>query len=267
MAFESVRSYVQLASGLGEMTRARAMEAAQGLLSLPGADEVTRRAVQASTLADQLLEAARANRANLMALVQHEVEAALKRSDVARVADISAAQAALAGLAREIADLRSALRSGGAAAVAGASRGTLSRVVPRSGAVSTTVRAEAPSAQAPATRTAATTSTAKRPTAKKPTAKKATAESTATRATPARKATAKKATPARKSAAKKATAKKATAARKGAAKKATPARKGAATKSTTRKSTAAKRASATKSTTTKATAPRNTATTKESATS
>jgi hypothetical protein len=69
MAFESVRSYIQLASGLGEMTRARAMEAAQGLLSLPGADEVTRRAVRASTLADQLLEAAKANRANLLALV------------------------------------------------------------------------------------------------------------------------------------------------------------------------------------------------------
>ena len=87
MAFESVRSYIQLASGLGEMTRARAMEAAQGLLSLPGADEVTRRAVQASTLADQLLEAARANRANLLALVQHEVESALKRAEVAFMLD------------------------------------------------------------------------------------------------------------------------------------------------------------------------------------
>ena len=32
MAFESVRGYVQLASGLGELTRARAMDVAQGLL-------------------------------------------------------------------------------------------------------------------------------------------------------------------------------------------------------------------------------------------
>ena len=86
MAFESVRSYVQLASGLGEMTKAKAMDAAQGLLALPGADEVTRRAVQASTLADQLLEAARANRANLLTLIQGEVESALKKADVARVA-------------------------------------------------------------------------------------------------------------------------------------------------------------------------------------
>ena len=88
MAFESVRSYVQLASGLGEMTKAKAMDAAQGLLALPGADEVTRRAVQASTLADQLLEAARANRANLLTLIQGEVESALKKADVARVADV-----------------------------------------------------------------------------------------------------------------------------------------------------------------------------------
>jgi hypothetical protein len=34
MSFESFRGYVQLASGLGELTRARAMEAAQGLMSM-----------------------------------------------------------------------------------------------------------------------------------------------------------------------------------------------------------------------------------------
>jgi hypothetical protein len=66
MALESMRGYVLLASGLGEMTKARAMEVAQGLLSLPGADEVTRRAVRASALADQLIETAKANRASLL---------------------------------------------------------------------------------------------------------------------------------------------------------------------------------------------------------
>src|SRR5690349_5760911 len=118
MAFESVRSYVQLASGLGEMTKARAMEAAQGLLALPGADEVTRRAVQASTLADQLLEAAKSNRANLLTLVQSEVESALRKADVARVADLDAARHALTALTKEVADLRSTLAATGAAAVA-----------------------------------------------------------------------------------------------------------------------------------------------------
>ena len=39
MAFEAVRGYLQLASGLGEMTKAKALETAQGLLALP-AEEV-----------------------------------------------------------------------------------------------------------------------------------------------------------------------------------------------------------------------------------
>ena len=195
MAFESVRSYIQLASGLGEMTRARAMEAAQGLLSLPGADEVTRRAVRASTLADQLLEAAKANRANLLALVQHEVESALKRAEVARVADVRAAQVTVSALAKEIADLRGMLRAGGAV------------VGRRSGAVSTTVRAEAPSAEAVTTGTApATKATAKRAPARKTAAKKASARTSTAKKTTAKKTTAKKTT-ARKATAQKSAAK------------------------------------------------------------
>ena len=188
MAFESVRSYVQLASGLGEMTKARAMDAAQGLLALPGADEVTRRAVQASTLADQLLEAARANRANLLSLIQSEVESALKRADVARVADVDAARAALTIVTKEIAELRSLLATTGASAVAGAARSPIGRTVVGSGAVSTAAR---PSAPSPAPAGSATKTAA-----------------TATKAAPAKKATAKKSTTAKKATAKKSTAKK-----------------------------------------------------------
>ena len=140
MAFESVRGYVQLASGLGELTMAKAMEAAQGLLALPGADEVTRKVVQASTLAEELLDVAKSNRANLVALVQGEVETALKRADVVRVADLEAARSALAGVSRELAELKALVRTTGASAVAGASRGTLGR----SGAVSTTARPASP---------------------------------------------------------------------------------------------------------------------------
>ena len=218
MAFESVRSYVQLASGLGEMTKARAMDAAQGLLALPGADEVTRRAVQATTLADQLLEAARANRANLLTLIQGEVESALKKADVARVADVDAARAALTTVTKEIADLRAVLVATGASAVAGASRTALARSVGASGAVTTAHRAPVPAAEAtpaaatPRTRPAAKKATAKKATAKKATAKKATAKRTTAKKATAKKATAKKAT-AKKATAKKATAKKATAKR------------------------------------------------------
>jgi polyhydroxyalkanoate synthesis regulator phasin len=274
MAFESVRSYVQLASGLGEMTKARALEAAQGLLALPGADEVTRRAVQASTLADQLLEAAKANRDNLVALVQAEVEAALKRADVARLADVEAARTSLAALTREIADLRSTVLAAGVSAVSTASRtplGSLGR--PTTGAVSTrtarmaeeaadrlgvaevgeavasaaasggvSTRAGAP--RSAATKAAATKSTATKAAAKKSTAKK----SAATKATATKKSAAKKSasTPSASTrSAAKATAP--SAAKKSAAKRST-ARKASAKKSAAKRSTA-KKSSARKSTT------------------
>ncbi len=245
MAFESVRSYVQLASGLGEMTMARAMEAAQGLLALPGADEVTRRAVQVSTLADQLLDAAKSNRANLVALVQAEVEVALKRADVARVADVEAARAALAGVSKELADLRSTLLATGTSAVAGATRGSLGRA--RSGAVSTTAPRTAtpqattePPAAAPVKKAAPrTTTTTKKATATKPAprktaaAKKTTATKTTGKKTTATKTTGKKTT------ATKPAPRKTAAATKAGAKK-TTAKKTTATKTTARKSTAKK---------------------------
>lgn len=181
MAFESVRSYVQLASGLGEMTMARAMEAAQGLLALPGADEVTRRAVQASALADQLLEAARSNRAGLIALVQSEVEAALKHADVARVADVEAARTAVTALAKELHDLRDAIVATGASAITGITTGRGTDSTP------------APAAPAPTSPTAPRP--AKKATAKKTAAKKATAKKAATtKAAPAKKAAAKRPT-------------------------------------------------------------------------
>jgi hypothetical protein len=234
------------------MTKARAMDAAQGLLSLPGADEVTRRAVQASTLADQLLEAARANRSSLLALIQGEVEAALKKADVARVADVDAARAALSAVTKEIAELRAMLLTTGASAVAGASRSPLGRSVARSGAVTTAHRAARPAAppdavrstsagraststQSTSTQSAATKAAAKKAAAKKTTAKKTTAKKTTAKKAAATKTAATKAT-ARNPTARKTTAKKTTATKTAATK--TAATKTAATKTTTKKATA-----------------------------
>jgi hypothetical protein len=193
MAFESVRSYVQLASGLGELTRAKAMDAAQGLLSLPGVDEVTKRAVQASSLADQLLEGARANQASLVALVQQEVEAALRRADVARVADVDAARTALATVSKELADLRDTLVTTGVAAVGGAaSRAVRGDRPPSSPPPATTSPATTSPAAAPAKKTAPKKTAPKKTAAKKSTAKKSTAKKTAAKKTAAKKTAAKK---------------------------------------------------------------------------
>ena len=110
MVFESVRVYVQLASGLSDLTRARAMEAAQGLLSLPAAGIATgnKMASQAGALADELLAAATANRSNLTTLVRSEVDAAFTRVGLVSVQALEEAQAEAARLRTENARLRSA---------------------------------------------------------------------------------------------------------------------------------------------------------------
>ena len=220
MAFEAVRGYVQLASGLGEMTKAKALEAAQGLLSLPRADEIGKRAMQASVLADQILEAAKANRSNLIALVRTEIENALGRAEFARHSDVENARAAVASLSREVEELR-------ASVLAGVAHSPLGRMIPgmASSAVTTVPRRgwlrEVPPAAEPrrpraagtrtsagrasATETAAKKTTAKKTTAKKTAAKKTTAKKTAAKKTTAKKTTASK-TAARKTAARKTTA-------------------------------------------------------------
>ena len=210
MAFEAVRGYVQLASGLGEMTKAKALEAAQGLLSLPRADEIGKRAMQASVLADQILEAAKANRSNLIALVRTEIENALGRAEFARHSDVENARAAVASLSREVEELR-------ASVLAGVAHSPLGRMIPgmASSAVTTVPRRgwlrEVPPAAEPrrpraaGTRTSAGRASATETAAKKTTAKKTTAKKTAAKKTTAKKTTASK-TAARKTAARKTTA-------------------------------------------------------------
>lgn len=111
MSFESVRGYVQLASGLGELTRARATEAAQGLLSLPGVGGATGKlAVQVGALAEELLAAATTNREHLTTLVRHEVETAVTRLGLVATEKLEESRAEVARLRAEVAALRSASR-------------------------------------------------------------------------------------------------------------------------------------------------------------
>ena len=230
MAFEYVRGYVQLASGLGELTKARATEAAQGLLSLPGAGEVGKRAMQVTEFADQLLEAARANRESLLALIRSEVESALGRSDVVRLADFDRARTALAALTREVDDLRASL-------MAEASRSPLGRALPGAPSRATVPPAVQPATEAvaaAATTSAPTTRETTRPGAKKTAARKSTAKKTSAKKASAQRATAKKSAGAQtaKKAAKKATARKSTARKTSAKSTATKAASQAPTPST-----------------------------------
>ena len=149
MSFESVRGYFQLASGLGELTRARAMEAAQGLLSLPGVGVATGKlADQVGALAEELLVAATTNREHLTTLVRAEVDAAVTRMGLVAAEKLKESQAEVARLRAEVASLRLASTSSATGAAG-----------------------RKPSAKKPS---------AKKPTAKKAAAKKAAVKTSAT---------------------------------------------------------------------------------------
>jgi BMFP domain-containing protein YqiC len=108
MAFESVRGYVGLASGLTELTRDRALEAARGLLAIPAAGIASggKVAVQAAALADELISAAATNRSDLRALVRSEVDIAITRLGLVSVQKLDDVQAEAARLRAEVARLR-----------------------------------------------------------------------------------------------------------------------------------------------------------------
>jgi hypothetical protein len=152
MSFESVRPYVQLASGLSDLTRARAMEAAQGLLSLPavGIATGTKMASQAVELADELLATAAANRSNVTTLVRGEVDVAISRLGLVPVQKLQEVQAEAARLRAENAQLRSAASTGtakGPARKAAAPRNTAKKATkasaPRSAVTTRTTPAGA----------------------------------------------------------------------------------------------------------------------------
>ena len=108
MVFELVRGYVQLASGLSELTRVRATELAQGLLSLPAVATGGQMATQVGALAEELLASAESNRQNLATLVHSEVDAAVTRLGLVSAEKLEESQAETARLRAELAQLRSA---------------------------------------------------------------------------------------------------------------------------------------------------------------
>jgi hypothetical protein len=104
MVKRSIQGYVELASGFGEMTRSKALGAAQELLALAGADDSRKKLARvAGRLADDLLRAADHNRRQVTDLVQREVESAITRLDLRRVlAEVEALSSAVAALTSRI---------------------------------------------------------------------------------------------------------------------------------------------------------------------
>ena len=89
MSFDGMRGYLQLVTGLGEATRAKATEVAQGLLSMATRPNPTELAAQVASLAEDVMSAAESNRAALVRMIRREVEdfvesstTLVKRSDL-----------------------------------------------------------------------------------------------------------------------------------------------------------------------------------------
>lgn len=246
---DAVKSYLQMASGLVEASAAKAMEAAQGLVSSgleSGTKAPEQMATQVATIAEDLLAQSRTNRELLVGLVRTEVERAVGRIGFVREEELAAVRAHVDRLEREINE-------------------RLSQVGDLPG-VSSTVDAVAGFADSAAGEAMAAAESAAESAAAVARSARTLAGTTATRrlglqhsepeekAVPAKKVVVKKAAPAKKTVAAPAPAKK-TAAKKAATKKA-PAKKAPAKKAATKKAPA-------KRTTAKKAAPKATSADKE----
>ena len=201
MVKQSLRGYLQLVSGYGEMTLTRATEAAQDLAHLVGLDQrlnTTQLSKQVATIAQDLLATAEANQRQVRGLVQAEVEKVLARADRVPLRDVDLVRQAITGLTDEVEELATMLRAhllgaptpAPASAAAASDEPVAVRTRPSRSAVAKRASAAngAPAKKAPARTTAkkATPTTASDP-AEVPAAQKA----------PAKKAPAKKATTSR----------------------------------------------------------------------
>ena len=151
---DALKNYLSLASGLTEVGRQRAIAASKALVSQ---GEAT--AEQVSSLAEDLLQTSRNNRAMVTSLVRAEVERA-----VSRLGPVTAEE--LGKLTKRLQTVESALREATTMAVGSVSTGAR--------AVASRAGRPARPRPAPARKSAATMAVAKQPAAaaKKPAAKK-----------------------------------------------------------------------------------------------
>jgi hypothetical protein len=110
---EGLRGYIQLASGLTDVTRARAREAAKALLAQgeAGVESVVPQPVRAQvgSLADDLLATSKANRDLLVNLVRTEVDRSVARMGLVSSRDLEAASKRARHLELRVAQLEQEL--------------------------------------------------------------------------------------------------------------------------------------------------------------
>ena len=133
MVREQIQNYVNLMTGLRRASRAKASEAAQGLLSATGLDDVASDASErVSNLAEEILAASRANRELLVKMINVEIDKAAARTGFARAEDVE-------GLRTELAELRATFAEQVARAAYAQAAATEATVVAAAAAAATTV--------------------------------------------------------------------------------------------------------------------------------
>ena len=168
MVIDGLRGYLQLASGLTDVTRERARAAARAVVAQGGAVVPTSVQAQVSTLTEDLMATSKANRHLLVNLVRGEVERSVARMGLVSTKDMEAAERRAKGLERRVAELEEEL-----------SRSTTARKAANTRARKATAK------KSTAKKTAAKKTAAKKATATEPTATTATTETTETTETPA----------------------------------------------------------------------------------
>lgn len=116
---EALKAYAELAIGLSEVTRQRAVKTAQALVSH---GEAT--AEQVSALTEDLLAHSRHNREAVTSLVKFEVDRALGRVGLASADEVGDLSGRLRASEEEVRELRLALRDGASDSTAPAGRGS-----------------------------------------------------------------------------------------------------------------------------------------------
>jgi hypothetical protein len=115
MVLDGLRSYIQLANGLTDVTRERARAAARALLAQgeAGVGAVVPGPVrsQVSSLTEDLLATSKANRSLLVQLVRAEVERSVTRLGLVSAHELDTANRRARSLERRVEELEQELRS------------------------------------------------------------------------------------------------------------------------------------------------------------
>ena len=165
MVKDALRGYLAVASGVTEVTAARARSAARVL-----AEQGEATAGQVTAFAEDLAATSRRNREGLVLIVRHEIESALRRLGLGAAGDVDALTQRVRRLEQVVRDLGrergGEQRNGSAPSASTAKRGAAKK---------------APAKKAPAKQSGAKKSSAKKSTAKKSAARRTSSRSTGRR--------------------------------------------------------------------------------------